>query len=118
MLKKMPDVAGPWEMHYTEEQRVKVMMARWDARDWTKKVVLVYGPLYLPTSPFYTATDPPKEERRWWVCSFFDRFSFINLRNPEGHGAFFDSITKAQRAADIELKKYNWLLVGSEREPD
>lgn len=118
LAKQMPEVAGPWEMDYTEEQRVGVMMVRRDIRT-REPVVRVYGPLYLPTSPFYTDPNAPPHERRWWICAFYGRYSFIHVTDPERKtGAHFDTILKAQRQADIEMKQYNWLLVGAEKEPE
>lgn len=114
LAKKIPQVAGPWQMHYTEEQRVQVMMVRRDIRT-REQVVMVYGPHFHPMG---SLLDRDPKERRWWIAAFHGYWSFLGCAQSEkpGGGAFHETIELAQEAADLALKKYSVLLVEEGRE--
>ena len=113
LARQIPSVAGPWQMHYTEEQRVGVMMVRRDIRTY-EPVVMVYGPHFHPMK-----RTPQENERCWWIAAFHGELSWMGCAQKDraaGGGAFHETIELAQQAADWDLKKYGWLLVEEGRE--
>lgn len=113
LAQQMPRVAGPWQMHYTEEQRVQVMMVRRDIRTY-EPVVMAYGPHFHIKN-----LDDPDRERRWWIAAFQGDSRFMGCAQrsqEEGGGGFHETIEKAQQAADAVLRQYGWLLVEEGKE--
>lgn len=108
LAQKIPKVAGPWEEHCTEEQRVKVLRVRRDIRAY-EKIVIVYGPHFHPMD-----INAAKRERRWWIAAFLGELNWMGCAqksHEEGCSAFHETMEQAQQAADRKLTEYGWLLV-------
>jgi hypothetical protein len=104
LARKMPSVAGAWEVYETDNQRVSTMRVRRNIRG-LESVVMVYG-------PHVHVSEAGSGERRWWIAAFSGPLSYLGCAQGT-NGGFHESIEAAQQAADNLLVKNGWLLVGS-----
>lgn len=116
LLNDSPKIAGPWEKHWTEEQRVETMMVRRLPRCFCReKVVMVYGPL------FEVGDYGPDAKRTRWLATLERGYEIHQLWeipnhretvfNDAEHTGSFSSMEAAMAGADERLKHEGWLLV-------
>ena len=116
LLNSAPNIAGPWQGYWTEEQRVREMRVRRLSRLGYREIIaLVYGPL-MPM--FDYSGDETK--RTMWAVHFMKGYDTNGWRIHNGTGIYdslpgqFESMEAAMAAADARLVKEGWLLLDNE----